>query len=867
MARRTRGLCSAGAVLALLVVGLLPGPAAAAGTGSTAGQEPSAPVTAPAPTPTPSVTEPAPIPSVTDAAPTPTVTAPAPSVTSTAPAPAPSHSLLATARGSLSAEPRPSSFTPHALDPGTGTDLSVELETAPFTLAAVTWTDGSATVGVEISVRTSGVWTAPQTLEAEEGGESGRGGTAPLISVDPSTAVRVHLSRAAGAAWPAGLRLDLVDAGTGPAAPSASARSVSPDASTDASASVMSAAVGQPDIITRAQWGADESINTNIPSPARFLNVAFVHHTATTNAYGPADSAAQVRSIYEYHVHGRGWPDIGYNFLVDRYGQIFEGRSGGIELPEVGAHAGSGFNTGSVGVAAIGTFDASVPAIVPERISQVIAWKFGLHQVDPYSTVAMTSGGEGNVRWPAGTTVYLPAISGHRHTSFTDCPGEALFAYLPAIRDRVSTLLAQAANTPWLAGTFDGLRLQGDRVTAYGWAVSTEAPGQAPTVRVRTWSRSATGSTGVARPDVAAIHPELGGRTGYEVSLTLPRGGYQVCVDVTTAGRPTVTVACRWITVAAGRIVGNFEEVQPRIGGATVRGWALQVGAGGSNKVHAYLDGHWAAELSADGSRPDVAAAYPADGAAHGFSANLSVAAGSHEVCLYVISLLSSETNPLLGCRQVTVPSGAPVGHLEDVVGGDGSAHLVGWAFDPEVDAPIDVHVYRNGAWAGLVRAGVARGDVQRAYGLPSAAHGFTLDIGLPTGVQQVCAYGINQGTPATNPSLGCRTVGVPLGNPFGSLDVAGRSGGTARLVGWVIDPDTRGATAVHVYVDGRWGGAFVADQLRADVGRAYPTLAARHGFDVAVPVGSGPHTACVYAINSGVGSTNPLVGCASIAG
>jgi hypothetical protein len=374
-------------------------------------------------------------------------------------------------------------------------------------------------------------------------------------------------------------------------------------------------------------------------------------------------------------------------------------------------------------------------------------------------------------------------------------------------------------------------------------------------------------TTGVPRPDVAAVHPELGGRTGYEATLTLPRGTYQVCVDVTTAGRPMVTVACRWATVVAGRILGSLEVVQPRLGGASLQGWALQVGAGGSNKVHAYVDGRWAAELTADGARPDVAAVYPAEGAAHGFSGTLPVAAGSHQVCVYVISLLASEGNPLLGCGQVTVPSGAPVGNLEAVVGADGSAHLQGWAFDPDVDAPIDVHVYRNGAWAGLVRADAARGDVQRAYGLPSAAHGFTLDIGLPTGTQQVCAYGINQGSPATNPSLGCRTVGVPLGNPFGSLDSAGRSGSTARLAGWVIDPDTRGPATVHVYVDGRWGGAFVADAARADVGRAYPTLGAGHGYAVSVPVGPGVHTACVYAINTGVGTTNPLVACTQVAG
>jgi hypothetical protein len=742
---------------------------------------------------------------------------------------------------------------------GTTPVTTTEVAAATFHLAAVTWAEPEASLDVSVRVRSAGTWTEWQTLEPDEGGagDGGRGGTVPLMDVAGADGVQVRVASPTGT-WPNDVRIDLVD-------PGQSGTPTGAESATSAASTV----IARPPIISRAEWGADESINSNVPSPARALNMAFVHHTATTNSYGPGDSAAQIRSIYVYHVQGRGWPDIGYNFVVDQYGQVFEGRSGGVDLPEIGAHGGDGFNTGTVGVAALGTFSTSVPALIPEAVSQVIAWKFGLHQVDPYATVRMVSGGTGNVRWGAGTEVYLPAISGHRHSSFTACPGEALFAALPSVRARVAELLAQAAAVPWLAGSLDGFRVRGGTVTAYGWSVSTEQVGTPVQIRIRSWSRSALAYTGVVRTDVAAVHPAYGSRSGFEANLDLPRGTYQVCVDVTTPGRPTVTLGCGGVTVQSGMVLGNLEQVTAQRGGASVRGWVLQPGQTASNKVHVYVDGAWAAQLTADVPRADVAAAYPAEGANHGFAAAVAIGAGAHDVCVYGISLRTSETNPLLGCRRVEVPTSAPVGHFEGVVPGAGSARLVGWTFDPETDAPLDVHLYRNGGWAGSVLADGTRTDVARAFGLAGAAHGFAVDVALPTGVQTFCTYAINQGTPATNPSLGCRAVGIAHGNPFGSLDstsqVAGAAAGETRLQGWVIDPDTRSAAAVHVYVDGRMVGASTAGARRDDVGAAYPTIGATHGYDLRVVLAPGTHTVCVYGINTGVGTTNPLLGCRAV--
>lgn len=726
-------------------------------------------------------------------------------------------------------------------------------EGTPFQLVALTWDDPRREIAVQVSVREQGTWSDWVVLHADEHGD-GRGGTEPLTTGALADGVRLRPDGAT--ALPTGARLELVD----------------PGESTEEAPSLRTAraaVAAAPTIITRAQWGADESINTHRPSPARYLEMAFVHHTATTNAYGPEDSAAQVRSIYLYHAQGRDWGDIGYNFVVDRFGQVFEGRSGGVEVPEIGAHAGSGFNTGSVGVAALGTFDSDVPGVTTERIAQVIAWKFALHDIDPHATVARVSGGAGNVRWGENVPVWLPAISGHRHSSFTSCPGEALFARLPAVRDRVAQILADGSPAAWLAGTFDGIRVERDRVTVRGWAAALDPGAQNVWVRARTAGRTASAPVGLPRPDVQAVHPPYGGRTGYEATLSLPVGNYQVCVDVLVPGRPMATVGCRWAAVDSGRILANLESVTPLRSAVRLQGWALQTGMDRPSDVHVYVDGAWGGSFVASAPRPDVAAAYPAEGANHGIDVQVPVAGGRRTVCAYAISQVRSISNPLIGCRTVDVSAGEPVGRLEAAYHTGETARLVGWTFDPDGGSPLDVHVYRDGAWAGRLVADRQRPDVQRVHGLAGATHGLDGTVPLPLGRHQVCAYAINVGPPATNPLLGCAQVGIPLGMPFGTLDSTVRSRSTpsvVRVSGWLIDPDTRGPAEVHVYVNGRWAGASTADRSRPDLVAPYPGFGAGHGFELDVTTGAGPSTVCVYGINVGVGQTNPLVACRTVA-
>jgi N-acetylmuramoyl-L-alanine amidase len=226
-----------------------------------------------------------------------------------------------------------------------------------------------------------------------------------------------------------------------------------------------------PTIITRREWGANEAIRRAAPRFADNVHVAVVHHTAGSNSYTASQSAAIVRSIYVYHVQGNGWNDIGYNFLVDKYGQVFEGRYGGTTRAVIGAHA-MGFNVGSVGVAVIGNYSAATvtPAARAALVS-LLAWRLDLAHVDPLSRVVRVS--TGNPRYPSGRAVTLNAISGHRDTYPTSCPGTSLYAQLPAIRRAVADTGLPKIYEPVASGSFGGpIHFTARLSTSAAWTVT-----------------------------------------------------------------------------------------------------------------------------------------------------------------------------------------------------------------------------------------------------------------------------------------------------------------------------------------------------------------------------------------------------------
>ncbi|MGW3952612.1 peptidoglycan recognition protein family protein [Streptomyces sp. NPDC004752] len=188
----------------------------------------------------------------------------------------------------------------------------------------------------------------------------------------------------------------------------------------------------RPRIVTRHGWGADENLRERGFVYTKSVKAAFVHHTASGNNYTCAQAPSVIRSIYRYHVKSMGWRDIGYNFLFDKCGNIYEGRAGGVTKAVLGAHT-LGFNSDSMGIAVIGTFNSSKPpSAAVTAIAQLTAWKLGLNGADPKGKTYLKSGG-GNL-YPKGKNVRLNVISGHRDGYATDCPGKHLYAKLGSVR-------------------------------------------------------------------------------------------------------------------------------------------------------------------------------------------------------------------------------------------------------------------------------------------------------------------------------------------------------------------------------------------------------------------------------------------------
>ncbi len=189
-------------------------------------------------------------------------------------------------------------------------------------------------------------------------------------------------------------------------------------------------------VITRSQWGADEAAVTSRcpegPSYSSEVRFGVVHHSAGAGASSPAGSAAVVRGFQQHHIFTNGWCDIGYNAVVDQWGQVFEGRVGGLDRNVIGAHAG-GFNSNSFGIAMIGDYSGTRPSTAAlQSVSKVLAWRLGLAGVRVDATTFATSAG--NDIHPAGETISLPTIVGHRDVGATSCPGNGGESTLPYIR-------------------------------------------------------------------------------------------------------------------------------------------------------------------------------------------------------------------------------------------------------------------------------------------------------------------------------------------------------------------------------------------------------------------------------------------------
>jgi flagellar hook assembly protein FlgD len=339
---------------------------------------------------------------------------------------------------------------------------------------------------------------------------------------------------------------------------------------------------GSPPIITRAQWQADEEIRRAGPSYADAVRFAVVHHTAGPSGSSPAQAAAIVRGIEAYHVKSNGWNDIGYNFLVDRWGNVYEGRFGGVDKPVIGAHA-LGFNTGSVGVALIGTYTSAPPPPAQlQGLEKLLAWRLDLAHIDPLSTVIATSGG--NEKFSAGTQIALRAVSGHRDTGSTSCPGNALYALLGSVRAKVATTGAPKLYAPAVKGTLgSAVRFTGKLTTALPWTVTVrDSSGKTLAVGSGTgtavdWTWDSRGvNPGAPYPWVMAAGPDVrpaSGTLGAKLGALTVTGATATPqrIDGTTTTSTTVTytlsvaanVTAELLNSAGTAIATLFAEGKP----------------------------------------------------------------------------------------------------------------------------------------------------------------------------------------------------------------------------------------------------------------------------------------------------------------
>lgn len=480
------------------------------------------------------------------------------------------------------------------------------------------------------------------------------------------------------------------------------------------------------DIATRAAWGAQAVSSVSYGST---IDLAVVHHSVSSNSYSQAEVPGVIRGIQAYHMGGRGWSDIGYNFVVDRFGGVWEGRAGSLDGPTIGAHA-AGFNTNSVGVVVLGDYTSATPSSAAvESVSRVVGWKLASHGTNPVGTVTRTAG-TGSTRYAPGTTVQIPRVVGHGDVGSTSCPGSVRNS-LGAIRPRAQ----EWAEWSWAAsrpiGSLDAVGVGPGQVVATGWAADPDA--SAPmSVRMTVGSATVTGQSSIERPDVAALYPFAGSRAGFQVVANGVAPGYQdMCVTLVNQnfGLGDESLGCRPVVVPdpSGRApTGSVDEASGFTGGFTMSGTYAIAAPGSVTQVGVEVDGTVSRWVTPSNNR---------------FSARVvGVTAGTKRVCAVARSSFGTDTR--INCRLVEVGGAAAIGSVDRIEYADGRIHVAGWALDPESTGAIPVGI-AIGATRETQLATLPRADVAAAHPGYGAEHGFAASAPVGPGSHQVCvAFG-----------------------------------------------------------------------------------------------------------------------------
>ncbi|QCB93136.1 peptidoglycan recognition protein family protein [Cellulomonas shaoxiangyii] len=326
----------------------------------------------------------------------------------------------------------------------------------------ITWAEGTGDGALDAQVRylSDGTWSPWLALETDAGGpdpgtpdaaRQRRDGTSSLW-VGDADGVQVAFTVAPGAEAPQDVEVALLSTEiTGAAvAPAGGAGAVRGAAVPAPAAAVTATAASAPGVVTRAQWGARAPSCT--PDTASTLVGAVVHHTAGPDYASPAEAMAQLRNDQRYHMDSRGWCDLGYNIVVDKWGTLYEGRVGSLTSPVVGVHAG-GFNTGTLGVSVLGTYtDVGFTPATTDAIARIVAWRLAAYGRSPGGEVVIHTNGGENSRYGPNSTVRLPVVFAHRDVAYTTCPGNAGYAAMGAIRARAQQIV-DGYGTSRLGGT------------------------------------------------------------------------------------------------------------------------------------------------------------------------------------------------------------------------------------------------------------------------------------------------------------------------------------------------------------------------------------------------------------------------------
>ncbi|TFV64241.1 UNVERIFIED_ORG: hypothetical protein E4P37_13430 [Bacillus sp. AZ43] len=308
-------------------------------------------------------------------------------------------------------------------------------------------------------------------------------------------------------------------------------------------------------------------------------------------------------------------------------------------------------------------------------------------------------------------------------------------------------------------GSLDDVTLSGATLSVRGWTFDPNTPTTAAPVHVYVGDQGVALTADRSRPDVGRAYPVAGDLHGFSFSTQLSPGSHKVCVyGLDTSGSGYTRLGCTTVTFTSRQPVGSLDSVGLSADGKlSLRGWALDSDTPTtSGAVHVYVDVA-GVPLTAKDNRPDVGAAFPSAGSAHGYSFSTAVRPGPRRACAYAMDT-SGAVPTLLGCRSVTYVPRLPTGSLDGVAVSGGTLTVRGWTYDPDgPTAPVQVHLYIGTRGVALTADGY-RSDVGAAHPSAGTHHGYTFSTQLPPGDHRVCAYGIDTAGHGST-LLGCRTV------------------------------------------------------------------------------------------------------------